>query len=133
MRQPVPPLTHPSAPPPTWRIELDLLETNPFQPRSHIDEATLSELMDSIRNHGLLQPITARKTGTRYQIIAGHRRVEAFRRLRTEKLPGGAAAEERFATIPAHEKFDVSDEEMALFALVENLQRDDLSLRSMLP
>jgi ParB/RepB/Spo0J family partition protein len=46
-----------------------------------MDEAALAELMASIRDHGLLQPITVRKVGTRYQVIAGHRRLEAFRRL----------------------------------------------------
>lgn len=125
MRSPIPALTHPSAPPPTWRIELGLLDPNPHQPRTQMDEGTLDELMASIRDHGLLQPITVRKVGARYQVIAGHRRLEAFRRLRAEGQ--GEAAEERFRTIPAHEKFDVTDEEMALFALVENLQRDDLS------
>lgn len=91
-----------------------------------MDEAALAELMASIHDHGLLQPITVRKIGARYQVIAGHRRLEAFRRLLAEAEHDEKAAE-RFRTIPAHEKFDVTDEEMALFALVENLQRDDLS------
>jgi ParB/RepB/Spo0J family partition protein len=121
----IPALTHPSAPPPTWRIQLDLLDSNPHQPRREIDEPALAELIASIGDHGLLQPITIRRIpGGRYQMIAGHRRLEAFRRLRAA---GGADARERFATIPAHERFDVTDEEMALFALIENLQRDDLS------
>ena len=92
-----------------------------------MDESALTELMASIRDHGLLQPITVRKVGTRYQVIAGHRRLESFRRLRVEAESQDDAAEERFQTIPAHEKYDVTDEKMALFALVENLQRDDLS------
>jgi ParB/RepB/Spo0J family partition protein len=46
-----------------------------------MDEGALAELMASIRDHGLLQPITVRKVGARYQVIAGHRRLEAFRRL----------------------------------------------------
>jgi ParB/RepB/Spo0J family partition protein len=92
-----------------------------------MDEATLVELMASIRDHGLLQPITVRKVGTRYQVIAGHRRLEAFRRLLADAEHQDEAMAERVRTIPAHEKFDVTDEEMALFALVENLQRDDLS------
>jgi len=121
----IPALTHPSAPPPTWRIDLELLDSNPHQPRSRIDDGALAELTASIRDHGLLQPITVRKVGARYQVIAGHRRLEAFRRLRAGAgEPEGA---ERYRTIPAHEKFDVTDDEMALFALVENLQRDDLS------
>ena len=92
-----------------------------------MDEGALAELMASIRDHGLLQPITVRKVGTRYQVIAGHRRLEAFRRLLADAKHQDEETAERFSTIPAHEKFDVTDEEMALFALVENLQRDDLS------
>jgi ParB/RepB/Spo0J family partition protein len=92
-----------------------------------MDESALAELMASIRDHGLLQPITVRKVGVRYQVIAGHRRLEAFRRLHAETQRQDPAMSDRFGTIPAHEKFDVTDEEMALFALVENLQRDDLS------
>ena len=122
----IPALTHPSAPPPTWRIELELLDQNPHQPRSQMDESALVELMASIRDHGLLQPITVRKVGVRYHVIAGHRRLEAFRWLRAE-AEGQRTEVARYCTIPAHEKFDVTDEEMALFALVENLQRDDLS------
>ena len=122
----IPALTHPSAPPPTWRIALNLLDQNPHQPRSQMDERSLAELMASIRHHGLLQPITVRKVGIRYQVIAGHRRLEAFRRLAEAEHQDEETAA-RFRTIPAHEKFDVTDEEMALFALVENLQRSDLS------
>ena len=109
----------PSAPPPTWRIALNLLDQNPHQPRSGMDEGALAELMASIRDHGLLQPITVRKVGARYQVIAGHRRLEAFRRLLADAERQDEATAERFRTIPAHEKFDVTNEEMALFALVE--------------
>ena len=115
----IPALTHPSAPPPTWRIALSLLDQNPHQPRSHMDEAALAELTASIRDHGLLQPITVRKVGTRYQVIAGHRRLEAFRRLLADTEHQDEVTAECFRTIPAHEKFDVTDEEMALFALIE--------------
>src|SRR3989442_15864369 len=83
----IPALTHPSAPPPTWRIALNLLDQNPQQPRSQIDEGALAELMASISDHGLLQPITVRKVGMRYQVIAGHRRLEAFRPLLREGEP----------------------------------------------
>jgi len=57
----LPELNDPTAPPPTWRIALNLLDPNPHQPRREIDEVALSELMASIRNHGLLQPITVRR------------------------------------------------------------------------
>src|SRR5471032_298340 len=98
----IPALTHPSSPPPTWRIALNLLDHNPHQPRSQMDEATLAELMASIRDHGLLQPITVRKVGIRYQVIAGHRRLEAFRRLLAEAQRQDQAMADRFGTIPAH-------------------------------
>ena len=78
-----------------------------------MDESALAELMASIRDHGLLQPITVRKVGVRYQVIAGHRRLEAFRRLLAEAQRQDPATADRFGTIPAHEKFDVTDEEMA--------------------
>ncbi|HTP24542.1 MAG TPA: ParB/RepB/Spo0J family partition protein [Anaeromyxobacteraceae bacterium] len=125
----LPSLTHPSAPPPTWRIALSLVDPNPHQPRSHsqMDEKALEELTASIQEHGLLQPITVRKVGARYQVIAGHRRLEAFRRLLVHAERRDEAVAETFRTIPAHEKYDVGDEGMALFALIENLQRDDLS------
>jgi ParB/RepB/Spo0J family partition protein len=124
----LPQLTDPAAPPPTWRIPLDLIDPNPHQPRRDLDETALTELVASIRDHGLLQPISVRRVqGGRYQLIAGHRRLEAFRRLRADSANLTRDGAERFETIPAHEKFDVTDEEMALLALVENLQRDDLS------
>jgi len=123
----IPLVSNPSAPPRTWRIQLDFIDPNPHQPRSEMDEAALAELMASICEHGLLQPITVRKAGARYQVIAGHRRIEAFRRLLAAAADQGQDAAERFRTIPAHEKFDVTDEEMALFALIENLQRQELS------
>ncbi len=122
----LPEVTDPNAPPPTWRIRLELLEPNPHQPRRDLDEGALSELVASIRNHGLLQPITVRRiSGGRYQLIAGHRRLEAYRRLLASAE--NKELRERYENIPAHEKYNVSDEEMALFALVENLQREDLS------
>ncbi len=122
----LPEVTDPTAPPRTWRIPLQLLDPNPHQPRRAVDEDTLEGLVSSIREHGLLQPISVRRiSGGRYQLIAGHRRLEAYRRLFAAALD--TDARERFETIPAHEKYDVTDEEMALFALVENLQRDDLS------
>src|SRR5207237_3013299 len=74
----IPALTHPSAPPPTWRIALNLLDQNPHRPRSHMDEGALAELMASIRDHGLLQPIPVRKVRIRYQGTASQRRLDAL-------------------------------------------------------
>jgi len=59
------------------RIPVDLIEPNPFQPRMSFDPAALEELAASIRTFGLIQPITVRKRGSKYQIISGERRYRA--------------------------------------------------------
>jgi ParB-like chromosome segregation protein Spo0J len=125
----LPEATDPAAPPPTWSVPLDKLDPNPFQPRSEMDEAKLAELVEGIREHGLLQPITIRRIpGGRFQVIGGHRRLKSYRRLLDEaQRRSDAEGIRRFGCIPAHEKLDVTDELMALLGLVENLQRDDLS------
>lgn len=90
-----------------------------------MDEAALSELIAGIREHGLLQSITVRRVpGGRYQVIGGHRRLEAYRRLLTT-TPGNEGAE-RYGSIPAHERLNVTERRW-LFSLVEDLQCDDLS------
>ena len=59
-------------------IKIKAIETNPFQPRTNFEEAALQELSDSIRQHGIIQPITVRKLGyDRYQLISGERRFRA--------------------------------------------------------
>jgi ParB family chromosome partitioning protein len=98
------------------QVPLDLLEPNPFQPRSSIDPGALEELTQSIRQRGILQPLLVRPHPTvngRYQIVAGERRWRA----------AGAAG---LHDVPAlvHE---MSDTEAAAVALVENLQRQDLN------
>jgi len=94
-------------------IEIDLIEANPFQPRSHFDEEALMELADSIKQLGLIQPITVRKTGeNRYQLITGERR------LRASKLAG-------LLRIAAYVR-TADDQSMLELALVENIQREDL-------
>jgi ParB family chromosome partitioning protein len=89
------------------------IEPNPDQPRREFDPQTLNDLADSIREHGLLQPILVRPVGDRYCIIAGERR------LRAAKLAG-------FSKIESIVQF-CTDQEMAERALVENIQRADLS------
>jgi hypothetical protein len=125
----LPEAADPAAPPPTWSVPLDRLDPNPFQPRTDMDEAKLAELMAGICEHGLLQPITVRRVvGGRVQVIGGHRRLEAYRRLLANAQErNDAEGARRYGCIPAHEKLDVTDELMALLGLVENLQRDDLS------
>lgn len=95
-------------------VELDLIFANPNQPRSHFDEEALTELSVSIRELGVISPITLRKNdnGT-YLIIAGERR------FRASKLIG-------LTTIPAYVK-TAADEQVMEMALIENIQREDLN------
>src|SRR5215472_10848232 len=106
-------------------IDLDLLDDNPYQPRAQRDEVKAAELCESIAREGQLQPILVRPMGARWQIIFGHGRVAALRQLRRE-----ASTEEersRFSKVRAEERTDVSDDQMVMLALVENVQREDLS------
>lgn len=94
-------------------ILISEIEANPFQPRVHFDEEALNELAASIREVGIIQPITLRKIGDRkYQIIAGERR------FRASKLAG-------LTKVPAFVR-EAGDEAMLELALVENIQREDL-------
>lgn len=94
-------------------LELDAIEVNPFQPRSNFNEETLTELATSIKELGVIQPITVRKLDfNKYQLISGERR------LRASKLAG-------LETIPAYIRL-ANDNESLVMALVENIQRHDL-------
>ncbi len=94
-------------------IKIDELRSNPYQPRKIFDEQALNELAESIRQHGVFQPIIVKKSIKGYEIIAGERRVKA------SKLAG-------LDTVPAIiREFD--DTEMMEIALLENLQREDLN------
>ena len=94
-------------------LPIERIRANPFQPRRSFDPVGLEELVQSIRQHGLLQPIVVRAQGDGFELISGERRLRAFRELgRTQ--------------IPAIQRADVSDAEMLELALVENLQRRDL-------
>jgi len=94
-------------------ILISEIDANPFQPRVHFDEEALNELAASIREVGIIQPITLRKIGNkRYQIIAGERR------FRASKLAG-------LTKVPAFVR-EAGDEAMLELALVENIQREDL-------
>ena len=94
-------------------VNLDELMSNPYQPRKIFDDEALRELSESIREHGVFQPIIVKKSVKGYNIIAGERRAKA------SKLAGRT-------TIPAIIR-DFTDEEMMQVALLENLQREDLS------
>ena len=96
-------------------IEIDLseLRVNPYQPRKIFDEEALKELSESIKKHGVFQPIIIKKSIKGYEIVAGERRVRA------SKLAG-------LTHIPAIIR-DFTDEQMMEIALLENLQRENLT------
>tara|TARA_B110000091_G_scaffold212992_1_gene261081 strand:- start:3580 stop:4464 length:885 start_codon:yes stop_codon:yes gene_type:complete len=94
-------------------IELGLIDVNPFQPRTYFDEESLRELANSIKELGVIQPITVRKLeGNKFQLVSGERR------FRASKLIGST-------TIPAYIRL-ANDQEMLEMALVENIQRKNL-------
>jgi ParB family transcriptional regulator, chromosome partitioning protein len=97
----------------TNEIELSKIVANPWQPRTTFDEEALQDLANSIREMGIIQPLTLRRINDdQYQIIAGERR------FRASKLAG-------LSTVPAYIR-DTNDEHMLELALVENIQREDL-------
>ena len=94
-------------------IELKNIEVNPFQPRTYFDEDALHELANSIKELGVIQPITVRKLeGNKFQLVSGERR------FRASKLVGNT-------TVPAYIRI-ANDQEMLEMALVENIQRKNL-------
>ena len=95
-------------------IPVAQIDTNPYQPRNEFEETALQELAASIKEHGLIQPVTVRKTDTgKYQLISGGRRLKASQMLNLE-------------TIPAYIR-SANDEEMLEMALVENIHRRNLN------
>jgi len=114
-----------AVPPEPLFIDLDLLDDNPYQPRAERDELKSAQLRESIANQGQLQPILVRKAGARWQIIFGHGRVEALRSLRNDAKT--EADRIRFSKVRAELRSDVSDEQMLLLGLLENIQREDIS------
>jgi ParB family chromosome partitioning protein len=94
-------------------IDIEAIEVNPFQPRSYFNEEALRELASSIKELGVIQPITVRKlSGNKFQLVSGERR------FRASKLIGNKS-------IPAYIRI-ANDQEMLEMALVENIQRKDL-------
>ena len=94
-------------------IKLRDIEPNPNQPRREFDPVALEELAESIRQNGIITPITVRKAGESYQIIAGERRWRAARMAGLDEIPAYV--------------LDVDEREAYQYALVENLQRQDLN------
>ncbi|WP_419950219.1 ParB/RepB/Spo0J family partition protein [Candidatus Palauibacter sp.] len=96
------------------RIPVDAVRPNPFQPRREFGPEGIGELADSIRQNGLLQPIVLRAVGDAYEIVAGERRFRAIQSLGWTSVPAVLRT--------------LTDQQMLVVALVENLQREDLSV-----
>lgn len=94
-------------------IPVEAIQANPFQPRGDFDPARLAELADSIRENGLLQPVVVRPVGEAFEIVVGERRFRAIQSLGWTSVPALVRT--------------LDDEQMLVLALVENLQRHDLS------
>jgi ParB family chromosome partitioning protein len=94
-------------------LPVDLIDRSPYQPRTHLDEAALQELTESIRACGVIQPITVRAVDGRYQLVAGERRWLASQRAGK-------------ATVPAIVR-QLSNEQAMEIGIIENLQREDLN------
>jgi ParB family transcriptional regulator, chromosome partitioning protein len=95
-------------------IPVQLVDPSPYQPRRHFDDEAIRELAASIRQHGIIQPVIVREIGERFELIAGERRLRAARSLGLEAIP---ALVRRY-----------TDEQALEAALVENLQREDISV-----
>lgn len=94
-------------------IDVKRVVPNPYQPRHVFEGEALKELAQSIKNHGVLQPITVRCVGGAYELIAGERRLRATRMAELTEIPAIIV--------------EADDEESAVLALIENIQRQDLS------
>lgn len=95
------------------QVDIHLIDTNAGQPRKDFDQEKLQELADSIRQHGVVQPILLRQNGERYVIVAGERRFRAARLAGLEKVPAIVK--------------DLDEAQVMEVALIENLQREDLN------
>ena len=94
-------------------VPVNKVVASPWQPRSSFGEEALSELMDSIKMHGVLQPLLVREVGTKFELIAGERRLRAAQAALLKKVPVIVV--------------EASDEKALEIALIENLQREDLN------
>lgn len=107
------PAPAPAGAPGYLEIGVHLVEPSPYQARREITPEQLSELADSIRSEGLLQPIVVRKAGEKYQLIAGERRWRAFQQLKIKTIPARIV--------------EASNASSAALGLIENLQREGLN------
>lgn len=95
-------------------IHVELIERNPFQPRVDFDQEALNELVDSIRQHGVLQPLLVRPVGEMYQLVAGERRLIAAKKAGLEIVPCRV--------------LELTDQQVCEVSLEENLKRQDLNV-----
>ncbi len=107
------PAAAPAGAPGYLEIGVNLVEPSPYQARREIPPEQLSELADSIRSEGLLQPIVVRKVGVKFQLIAGERRWRAFQQLKIKTIPARIV--------------EASNASSAALGLIENLQREGLN------
>lgn len=96
-----------------FEVDLDLLQPNPFQPRLTMSEESLEELAQSVRQHGIIQPIVVRRAGERYEIVAGERRWRAAQMAGLLRVPIAVR--------------DIPDTKLLEIALIENIQRENLN------
>jgi ParB family chromosome partitioning protein len=94
-------------------IKVEDIRSNPYQPRIHFDQEALKELADSIKQHGVVEPIIVKKSIKGYELVAGERRTKAAKLAGVDKVPAIVK--------------DFTDEEMMEIALLENIQRVDLT------
>jgi ParB family transcriptional regulator, chromosome partitioning protein len=94
-------------------VDVDAIVPGPMQPRTHFDEGSLEGLADSIRTHGIVQPLLVRRQGERYELIAGERRWRAARLAGLPRVPVVIR--------------DVPDQDLLEIALIENIQRENLN------
>ena len=95
------------------KLRVDELEPSPLQPRKVFQENELEELVESLRQHGVIQPLVARSNGGRFELIAGERRWRAAKKLGLDEVPVLVR--------------EASDRDVLEMALIENLQRADLN------
>lgn len=95
------------------KLDIEKIVPNLYQPRKYFNEEAIEELSQSIKQHGIIQPITVRKIGNTYELVAGERRLRAAKVANLEVVPCNI--------------IDITDSESAEIALLENLQREDLN------
>lgn len=96
-----------------FEIDVDLIDPGSMQPRTRFDETSLERLAESVREHGIVQPILVRRKGERYELIAGERRWRAAQKAGLQRIPAVVK--------------EVADSDLLEIALTENVQREDLN------